>query len=97
MNRDASRLAASGRGRFGGGSEVVGGGIVSHSNALTTSPGLLSSISTSSLRPASVATEMAHFSIPRSGALSGARRHRTGTIAPGRIAVARLGLRAWCS
>ncbi|MGZ6639187.1 MAG: hypothetical protein ACXVH3_35645, partial [Solirubrobacteraceae bacterium] len=45
-----------------------------HSNALTTSPDLLSSINPTSLKADSVATEMAHYSIPRSGALLGAWR-----------------------
>ncbi len=49
--------------------------ISAHSNALTTSPGLLSSINPTSLNAGSVATEAAHFSIPRSGALLSAWRH----------------------
>ena len=48
--------------------------ISAHSNALATSPGPFSSIPTSSLSPASVATKVAHYSMPRSGALFGARR-----------------------
>ncbi|HEY4826184.1 MAG TPA: hypothetical protein VIH85_05430, partial [Solirubrobacteraceae bacterium] len=47
-----------------------------HSNALTTSPGLLSSINPTSLKAGSVATEMAHDSIPRSGALLGSSRQQ---------------------
>jgi hypothetical protein len=51
--------------------------ISAHSNALTTSPSLLSSITTDEPEAGSVATEVAHNSIPRSGALLGARRQPT--------------------